>query len=72
MIRLIHVNEGTDGMWATARQGTRHIVRRPWYERVRAIAVVKQIVLTNDLYDIRVLGHHPEWIKVFGFDQTER
>jgi hypothetical protein len=39
---------------------------------VRAIAVVEQIVLTDDLGDICVLGHHPEWIKAFGFDSTER
>jgi hypothetical protein len=72
MVRFIHVNEGADGMWAAARQGTRHIVRRPWYEGVRAIAVVEQIVLTDDLGDICVLGHHPERIKAFGFDPTER
>jgi hypothetical protein len=39
---------------------------------VRAIAVVEQIVLPDDLGDICVLGHHPEWIKVVGFDSTER
>jgi hypothetical protein len=72
MVRLIHVNEGADGMWAAARQGTRHVVRRPGHEGVRAIAVVEQIVLTDDLGDICVLGHHPERIKAFGFDPTER
>jgi hypothetical protein len=59
-------------MWAPARQGTSHFVGRPWHESVRAIAIVEQIVLTDDLRDICVLGHHPEWIKVFGFDSTER
>jgi hypothetical protein len=39
---------------------------------VRAIAVVEQIVLTDNLHDIRVLGHHPEGIEAFGFDSTER
>jgi hypothetical protein len=39
---------------------------------VRAIAVVKQIGLTDNLRNIRVLGNHPEWIKAFGFDSTKR
>jgi hypothetical protein len=72
MVRFIHVDEGADGMWAAARQAARHIVRRPGYEGVRAIAVVEQIVLADDLGDICVLGHHPERIEAFGFDPTER
>src|SRR5260370_28456426 len=72
MVRFIHVNEGADGMWAAARQGTRHIVRRPWYESVRAIADVEQIVLPDDLGDSCLLGHHPERIEAFGFDPSHR
>jgi hypothetical protein len=33
---------------------------------------MEQIVLADDLQDICVLGHHPEWIKAFGFDSPER
>jgi len=72
MVRFIHVNEGPDRMWAPARQGTSHLVRRPWHERVGAIAAVEQIVLTDDVRDICMPRHHPEWIKVFGFDSTDR
>jgi len=39
---------------------------------VRAIAVVEQTVLTDDVRDICVPGHHPEWIEAFGFDSTQR
>ena len=59
-------------MRAAACQAASHVVRRPRHQRVRAIAVVEQIVLTDDLHDVCVFGHHPEWIEVFGFDPTER
>src|SRR5471032_1712858 len=72
MVRFIHVNEGADWMRAAARHAASQLVRRLWHQRVRAIAVVEQIVLTNDLRDVCVFRHHPEWIKASGFDSTER
>jgi hypothetical protein len=39
---------------------------------MRAIAIVKQLMLPNDLRDVSVLGHQPEWIKPFDLDSTER
>ena len=59
-------------MRAAACQVPSHVIRRPRYERVRAIAVMEQIVLTDGLHHVCVFGHHPEWVKVLGFDQTER
>src|SRR5438034_7578474 len=39
---------------------------------MRAIAVVKQLVLPNDPGDVGVPGHQPERVKAFDFDSTER
>src|SRR5262245_38550844 len=72
MIRFIHVDKGTNGMRAPARQRARHLVGGSWHKGMRPIAVVKQLVLTNDPGDVSVLGHQPEWIKTFYFDSTER
>jgi hypothetical protein len=39
---------------------------------VRAIAAVKQVVLTNNVRDIGVPGHQPKRIKAFDFSSAER
>jgi hypothetical protein len=57
MIWLIHVDEGSDGMRATAGQSARHLIGGPWHKGVRAIAIVKQVMLTNDPGNVGVPGH---------------
>ena len=72
MVRLVHVNEGADGMRAAARHAARHVVGGARHQRVGAIAIVEEIVPADDLADIGVPRHHPERIEVFGFDLRQR
>src|SRR5262245_12064144 len=72
MVWFVHVDEGTDRMRAPTSQRARHFVGGAWHKSVRAIAVVKQLVLTDDLRDVGVPGHQPERIKAFDFNATER
>jgi hypothetical protein len=39
---------------------------------MRPIAIVKQLVLTNDPGDVSVPGHQPERVKTFYFDSAKR
>jgi hypothetical protein len=71
MIRFVHVDQGADGMWATAGQRARHLVGGPRHKSVRTIAVVKHFILANYFRNVGVPGHQPKWIKAFGFDSTK-
>jgi hypothetical protein len=71
MVRLIHVDEGTDGMRAATGQLARHLIGGAGHKGMRAIAIVKQVMLTNDPGNVGVPGHQPKRIKALALNSTK-